>query len=248
MEHAPWSKNGHPVAAYWNMGCPNANAAFAELIRVSRRDMRARCVMQLASERARHVFLPFAGWLVAAKVDPDGARQIVDFVLPGDVFDPATASTAIAAVDVAAVDNVQLAMIPRNAWHGYLETHHAAWALSVRQTAAGYGRMAERMLRLGKSSAETRIAYAICELCLRADPFGLVADRAFHLPLTQQVLGEYVGLSSVHVNRTIRAMARAGVLDYHGQLEVIIHDLAALAAMAQIDPAELRAAIIPSPG
>ena len=43
-------------------------------------------------------------------------------------------------------------------------------------------------------------------------------------------------------------MARAGVLDYRGQLEVIIHDLAALAATAQIDPAELKAAIIPPPG
>ncbi len=248
MEHAPWAKKGHPVAAHWNMGCAHANAAFAGLIRLSLREMRARSLLQLAGDRAHHVFLPFAGWLVAAKVDPDGARQIVDFVLPGEVFDPATASTALAAADVAALGDVRLAVIPRDAWHRYLATHHAAWALFTRQGAAGYARMAERMLRLGKSSAQTRIAYAICELCLRADPFGLVADRAFHLPMTQQVLGEYVGLSSVHVNRTIRAMAQAGVLDYRGQLEVIIHDLAALAATAQIDPAELKAAIIPPPG
>ncbi|WP_439139634.1 Crp/Fnr family transcriptional regulator [Roseicyclus sp.] len=229
------------------MGCPNANAAFAGLIGHSIREMRARCVLQLAGDKARYVFLPFEGWLVVSKVDPDGARQIVDFVLPGDAFDPASARAAIAAADVAALDHVRLAVIPRDGWHRYLAAHHAAWALFSRQTAAGYSRMAERMLRLGKSSAETRIAYAMCELCLRVNPFGLVAGRAFRLPLTQQVLGEYVGLSSVHVNRTIRAMARAGVLDYRGQIEVMIHDLPALAAMAQIDPEELKIAIIPSP-
>lgn len=246
MEHAPLPRRGEPRASYWNIGCAAANTALAGLIRASLRDVRARAVVQLASDAAAHVFLPTQGWLVAAKLDPDGARQIVDFVLPGQAFDPASASAAIAATDVVALGHVRLATIPRDAWQRYLIAHPPASALFARQAAAGYARMAERMLRLGKSSAQTRLAHAICELCLRTDPFGLVPGRTFHLPVTQHVLGEFVGLSAVHVNRTIRAMTQAGVLDYHGQLEIVIHDMTALAAMAQIDIAEFKAAIIPA--
>lgn len=246
MEHAPWPRKGDPLGAYWNIGCPAANADLAALIRASLRDVRARGAVQLAGDAAAHIFLPTQGWLVAAKLDPDGARQIVDFVLPGQAFDPASASPAIAATDLTALGHVRLAMIPRAAWRRYLVAHPSAWALFARQTAASYARMAERMLRLGKSSAETRLAHAICELCLRTDPFGLVPGRAFHLPLTQPVLGEFVGLSAVHVNRTIRAMTRAGVLEYRGHIEIVIHDLSALAAMAKIDIDEFKAAIIPA--
>ncbi|MBF9046049.1 helix-turn-helix domain-containing protein [Rhodobacterales bacterium LSUCC0031] len=248
MEHAPWSQKGHPFAAYWNLGCAEANAAFAHLIKQLLRETRGRCVLQLAGDPSAYVFLPVEGWLMTAKVDPDGARQIVDFALPGDVLDPASASMAYAAADVVTLGRGRLAMIPREGWQRYLVAHPSAAGLFARQSAARYARMAERMLRLGKSSGETRIAYAICELFLRANPFGLVTHTPFHLPVTQQVLGEFVGLSSVHVNRTIRAMARAGVLTYRGQLDVVIHDLPTLAAMAQIDPTELQATIIPSPG
>lgn len=247
MEHMPWAIKGHPVCADWNMGSVDANAGLAILLRHGLRDVAARRVLQLASDAADHVFLPIEGWLAASRVDPDGARQIVDFVLPGVAFDPASAQATIAAVDVMSLGRAKVAMIPRAAWQRYLIDHPAAWDVFARQTAAGYARLAERMLRLGKSSAETRIAYAIWELCLRARPFGLTAGQTIGLPLTQQVLGEFVGLSSVHVNRTLRAMVGAGVLDYRGQIEIDIHDLSALAGMAQIEPCALHAAIIPMP-
>lgn len=246
MEHAPWFKTGHAVGVHWNMGAPDANAALLGLIKMSLRLTRARCVLQLANYRAGHVFLPLEGWLVVSKLDPEGARMIVDFVLPGHAFDPASASAAVAAADVAALDNGRVAAIPRAAWQRYLAAHPPARVLFSRQRAAGYARLAERMLRLGKSRAETKMAYAICELGLRANPLGLVAGQGFRLPLTQHALGEYLGLSSVHVNRTIRAMARAGLLAYRGQLEIVIHDLAGLAALAQVDLPELQAAIIPA--
>jgi CRP-like cAMP-binding protein len=101
------------------------------------------------------------------------------------------------------------------------------------------------MLRLGKGSAETRIAYAIIELCIRLGMIGKVPDCGFHIPLTQQQLGEFVGLSSVHVCRTMRRLTRLGVISMEGHMDITIHNMDALAEIAGVDPDALENEIIP---
>ena len=102
------------------------------------------------------------------------------------------------------------------------------------------------MLRLGKSCAETRIAYVLIELCLRlsacAQPAG---DCAFHVPLGQQQLGDFIGLSSVHVCRTLRRLSRQGIITTGDHMDIEIHDLTALTELAGVDLADLRTEIIP---
>lgn len=244
MEHAPGILRGQPAAAYWALGCPQAAEALAALIRVSLREVRAKAVLQIASDISHSVYFLVEGWLAVSKMTPEGGRQIVDFVLPGQVFDPGSASEGLACADVAALTDARLAAIPREEWVRYLSRHPEAQERVTRQAAAGYARMAERLLRLGTGSAETRISYALSELCLRSCPFGLVSGAVFHLPLTQQSLGDFVGLSSVHVSRTLRRLTEQGVLGYRAHMEVVIHDKAALAALAQIEPDDLRAEII----
>lgn len=113
-------------------------------------------------------------------------------------------------------------------------------------TGASHARIAERLLRVGKGHAEARIAYAICELCLRTTKTGLVEGNGFHLPLTQQVLGDFVGLSSVHVSRTLRRLRRQKVLETSDHLDIVIHNVDKLAEIAEIDLDDLRMEIIPS--
>ena len=106
-------------------------------------------------------------------------------------------------------------------------------------------RMSERMLRLGKGDAESIIAFALCELCLRSTGLSLREVEEFHIPMTQQQLGDLCGLSSVHICRTLRRMARNGILNVRNHMDVTIHDVDTLAEIAEIDPDELRKEIMP---
>jgi CRP-like cAMP-binding protein len=246
MEHAPRILRGQPAAAYWALCCPRASEALAALIKASLRDIRAKSMLQIASDTSRRVYFLLEGWLIISKMTPEGARQIVDFVLPGHVFDPASATEFLSSTDVGTLTDARIAVIPRDDWTRYLAQHQKAQDLVTRHAAASYARMAERLLRLGTGCAQTRIAYALSELCLRSSPFGLVSGAEFRLPMTQQVLGDFVGLSSVHVSRTMRGLMDQRVLSYRDHMDIVIHDSDRLAAIAQIAPDDLRAEIIPA--
>lgn len=244
MEHSPFFPKHRPAPAYWPLRCRKAADALSALVDASLRDIPSRTVLQLASDASRSVYFQLEGWLVISKMNMQGNRQIVDFLLPGDVFDPASASPILSSTDVGAQTDARVAVIPRDDWMRFLADHPEAQRLLSRRGAASFAGLAERLLRLGNGNAETRIAYAICELGLRANALGLTAGAGFHLPLTQQDLGDFVGLSSVHVSRTISRLVRQGVLSYGGHMDVVIEDMDALAEIAEIDPQDLRAEII----
>ena len=124
--------------------------------------------LQLSSDRTTAIYLVLAGWLVVSKSTEDGQRQIVDFVLPGEFYDPGSAKKRLSLADVTALTRAKVAIIPRSNWQELLQAHPDLQQNVDRLMAAGYARMSERLLRVGKAQAETRIAYAICELCLRS--------------------------------------------------------------------------------
>jgi hypothetical protein len=70
----------------------------------------------------------------------------------------------------------------------------------------------------------------------------------FHVPLGQQHLGDFTGLSSVHVCRTLRRLGRLGTLTTDDHMDIRIHDLPDLADRAGVNIATLRAEIIPGAG
>ncbi|MFP4327619.1 MAG: Crp/Fnr family transcriptional regulator [Paracoccaceae bacterium] len=202
--------------------------------------------LQIAGDASASILVVRQGWLMISKSTRDGQRQIVDFALPGDIVDPGSASAGVAATDVSSLTPVRLAILPHKDWRQLRQAHPELQQAHDRRLAACHARLAERMLRLGKGSAECRIAYAICELSLRSGEAPLGDGRAVNLPLTQQVLGDFVGLSSVHVSRTLRRMRQRRILGRGDRLELVIRDMAALARLAEIDPDALRREIVPT--
>ncbi|MCC5959437.1 MAG: winged helix-turn-helix domain-containing protein [Rhodobacteraceae bacterium] len=61
----------------------------------------------------------------------------------------------------------------------------------------------------------------------------------------QKQLGDFTGLSSVHVCLTLRRMNRLGLITTQDRMDITIHDVSALAEIAEVDLATLRKAIIP---
>ena len=68
------------------------------------------------------------------------------------------------------------------------------------------------MVNVGRRDAKTRVAHLLCEFATRLKVAGLGDGRSCHLPMTQEQLGDAVGLTPVHVNRTLKALVEEGVI------------------------------------
>jgi len=218
--------------------------ALGALLEAHRLDRARGAVMKLEGEETGSVYFVISGWLAVSKSLHEGQRQIVDIVLPGEFLDPGSANARTSAVEIESLSQVAVAVLAREDWARLLQGYPELRRRFDRDTAAAVSRMSERMLRLGKGATESRIAYALCELCLRVSELGLVRDSAFHIPMTQQQLGDLAGLSAVHVCRTLRRFSRHGVIKVADHMDIRILDLDALAEIAEIDPAALQNEII----
>jgi len=218
--------------------------SFGELTRAHRFGCSRGSVLKLEGDASCSVYFVISGWLARSKFTADGHRQIVDISLPGDLLNPGSANPGLSAVQVEALTYVKCARVPRQEWRRLLATHPEIGHAFDRKASATVSRMSERILRLGKGSAESRIAYALCELCLLSSPTGLVERSMFHIPMSQQQLGDYCGLSAVHVCRTLRRFRSSGIIDVRAHMDVVICDLDALAGIAEINPATLPKEII----
>jgi len=221
-----------------------ANTALCTLIARYSRDYRADNMPRLEGEEGRSVFLVLSGWLLLSKSLADGHRQIVDVILPGGLLEPASADLTTSAIDVEALTDCRLAAIPQQEWQRACDAHQEIVDLNHKVTAASFARLSERVLRLGKAPAESMIAYVLCELCLRSSAHGLTDGVEFHIPMTQQQLGDFCGLSAVHVCRTLRRLQRNGVLTVTDHMNILVHDKDAMAATADIDISALRNEIV----
>ncbi|TVS00968.1 MAG: Crp/Fnr family transcriptional regulator [Rhodobacteraceae bacterium] len=202
-------------------------------------------LLVMESEASPARYLVRSGWLAVAKSLPDGERQIVEFILPGESYDPTAADGQTSFVELEALCDSNVAVIDTTTWSRLMKDLPDLRRCESQLAKAAWARQAERMLRLGKSDAETRVAYALIELCMRMTAIGATEDGAFHVPLSQQQLGEFTGLSSVHVCRTLRRLNRQGLITTEDHMDINIHDLYALADLAEVDLTMLRRDIIP---
>lgn len=102
----------------------------------------------------------------------------------------------------------------------------------------------EWVLSLGRRTAQARIAHLFCELYVRLQIVGLNDGFTYRLGLTQVDLAECLGLTSIHVNRTLKALREIGLVEFRGAM-VTIHDWDGLVRMAEFDPDYLSVERLP---
>lgn len=231
--------------SFWTDAHRDAAGALRRVCDATAQDVARNRFLQLSSEPTQGVFFVLEGWLAIAKSTTFGQRQIVDFVLPGEVFDSGSGTRQRSSTDLIALTPSRVAIISQARWQGLLRDHWDLQEMLNRRMAASYSRIAGRLLRVGRGCADARLAYAICELCLRATDRGVVDGHAFHLPLTQEILGDFVGLSSVHVSRTLTRLRREKIVRTSKHMDFVIKNADRLAAVAEVDLDDLRTEIIP---
>ncbi|MFW5641550.1 MAG: Crp/Fnr family transcriptional regulator [Roseicyclus sp.] len=199
-----------------------------------RLDLRAGSVATLEGDASAAVYLSRSGWLAASKSTADGRRLILDVVLPGDMLDPAHTIGDVSQVEIEALSRAVVVRVPRAEWLRRLDERPALAAAVERARQAATARMARRMLQLGRGSAESRLAYTLFELWLRSRTGRARGGSAMHIPMTQQQLGDFCGLSSVHVCRTMGRLVSLGAIEASGKMSITVGDPEALAGIAEV--------------
>jgi CRP-like cAMP-binding protein len=165
-----------------------------------------------AGEESPKLYTLYAGWAFRFKTLPDGRRQILNFLLPGDLLGLQAAMFEAAQHGVEALTDVQLCVLPRrDVWALFGEMPGLAfdvtWLGSREESIVD-----ENLTSVGRRSAVERVAALIVSLYKRAQLLGLVIDDTFDFPLTQQHLADALGLSLVHTNKTLAKLRRMGMI------------------------------------
>lgn len=180
------------------------------------------------------VHLVVEGFACRYKLLKNGSRQIVAFLVPGDFCD--LQGFILRAMDhsIGTVCPAKVVDIPRGRILEMTARPALARALWW-ATLVDKAILREWLLNNGQREAEQRIAHLLCELHLRLMTVGLVDEGRFALPITQAEIGDALGLTSIHVNRTLQVLRSAGLISLKSR-ELLINDIDELRTFAGFNP------------
>ncbi|GEO99369.1 Crp/Fnr family transcriptional regulator [Methylobacterium haplocladii] len=181
------------------------------------------------------VHLILEGFACRYKILPDGQRQIMAFFVPGDFCDLNVFILDAMDHSIGTISACRVADIPRNAIDHITENHpritRAFWWCTLVDEAV----LREWLVNLGGRQADQRIAHLICELLTRLEAVGYASDNSFAFPFKQIDLADCMGLSDVHVNRTLRDLRKRGLIALKQRI-LTIHDSARLKEYCNFTP------------
>ncbi|AWN36349.1 Crp/Fnr family transcriptional regulator [Methylobacterium radiodurans] len=175
------------------------------------------------------------GWAYRYKQLEDGRRQIVAFFVPGDLCDLHVFVFREMDHAIAAITPVRLAVIPREHLLNLMDRHPRVTRALWWETLVNAAIQREWTFNLGRRTALERLAHLFCEVFLRLRAVGLTEGNTCPFPVTQVELADATGLTSVHVNRTLREMRASGLIVFKGR-QFTVPDFLALRKVALFNP------------
>ncbi|MGK6323485.1 Crp/Fnr family transcriptional regulator [Sphingomonas sp. DT-51] len=195
----------------------------------------ARTLVTRRGDRLRYSTLLLDGAMCRYMDARDGFRQLVALQVPGDFVDLHGYPLQRLDHDVGTLTEARVAIIPHAAIDSIVVEHPRLARLLWRSTLLDAALHREWIFRIGRLDAAGRIAHFLLELYHRLRATGRGAEGAFELALIQQDLGEACGLTSVHVNRTLRRLREDRLVEV-ARGTVTILDEAGLARVGEFDP------------
>jgi CRP-like cAMP-binding protein len=178
------------------------------------------------------------GLLCRYKDLSDGQRQITELHVTGDFADLHSFTLKRLDHNVMSLTRCRVALVPHDRLKAIIEAFPHLARLYWFSTNLDAAIHREWAVSLGRRSALSRMAHLFCELHLRLRLVGRAEVADYDLPLTQTDLAECLGLTPVHVNRTLKELRERGLVAFRGG-RVAIHDLPGLERVAEFDPAYL---------
>jgi CRP-like cAMP-binding protein len=184
------------------------------------------------------LFVVLDGIAIRYRILRDGRRQIINLALPGDVVGVLGTFFENTLYSTKALTDMTISTIPFPRLSSLFQTNPRLIAKMLCSLSCETAVHAEHIVDLGRRSALERIAHFFLELLYRLQAAGMAEESSYWIPLTQELIGDALGLSVPHVNRVLRRLREDNLVVIEDQ-RVIIKDLDALSELADFEPSYL---------
>lgn len=206
---------------------------------VSVRTYRANQPIVRDGERPRECCLIVEGFCIRSKTIASGQRQILSIHIPGEIPDLQSLHLHVMDHDLITLTECTLGFIGHGALRDITRRRPNIVEILWRDTLVDAAMFREWIVNVGQRPALNRLAHIIIELRERLRVIGRLEGKEFEMPLTQEQIGEAMGITAVHANRIIKQLREDNVADLcRGRVTVL--DEAKLQTLADFDDCYLH--------
>ncbi|GAB4183256.1 MAG: Crp/Fnr family transcriptional regulator [Wenzhouxiangellaceae bacterium] len=192
-------------------------------------------IIQHEDQPSKHFYTIRKGWAYSSRILADGDRQILDIFLPGHIMGLREIGFNKSTYRFVTLTQAEICPFPKARLTEIFNESPRLTDLFFLVIAREQSILAERIINLGRRSAAQKLAHFVIETKVR---LGNTIDE-FDLMLSQELLGDTLGLSSVHISRTFKFLRDRGLIERDGN-RVKIVDLEALMEFADFNPCYLE--------
>jgi CRP-like cAMP-binding protein len=196
----------------------------------------------IAGSHYESVYAVHDGWLFRYKILHNGSRQIVDFILPGQFFGLQACFFKRSLYSVATVTEASLSTVPLGVIDKVFEQNLELSKILFWSAVCESAILGEHLIDAGRRSAYERVTHLLLELFVRLTRVGKTEGMTFYMPLTQELIGDALGLTTVHVNRTLRSLRADKLIEIDGKSMTIL-DFEALSLLSDFENSYLGEAV-----
>ncbi|MEE7459821.1 cyclic nucleotide-binding protein [Methylorubrum populi] len=190
-------------------------------------------------DRPENVHLVMEGWAYRYKVLPNGKRQIMAFLVPGDFCDLHVAILGEMDHNIGTAWGCKVVDIPRKVIDELGQNHPRITRAMWWSTLTDEGTLREWLVNMGQRQADRQMAHLFCELLVRLQTVGCADEDSFEFPLSQTDLADTLGITSVHVSRVLQELRAQGLVIWQDK-RLRILDVPKLKAFSSFEPRYLH--------
>lgn len=186
--------------------------AFVKSFKIGELTVAPGATVLVEGAHSAHLYTVLSGWGFRHKLLDDGRRQILNYVMPGDLTGLQGSVSGEMQHSVEALTTMMLCVFERDRISTLISNHPSLAYDMIWIAAREECILDEHLLSIGQRSATERAAYLLVFLYRRATAVGLLTRTRRTLPITQHLVADTLGLSLVHTNKTLRKIAKRGLV------------------------------------
>ncbi|EIJ43071.1 cAMP-binding protein [Beggiatoa alba B18LD] len=204
---------------------PESQQAVVQQYRAGQTTIPAKQYLYREGELHGNIYTVFSGWIMLYKTLSNGGRQILRYVLPGDFIGFQADLQFPMNHSAQTLTDCTLCVFPRPNFLQMLQTNpelglQIAW-ITARDMTLGQ----EYLVNIGRKNAKERLAFLFLELYQRLRLRNPKITDSIPFPMTQEDIADTLGLTLVHVNRTLRSLREEGLVNLsHHTLTILDYD------------------------
>ena len=164
------------------------------------------------------------GFCMRSKTIADGKRQILSIHIPGEIPDLMSLFLHVMDHDLATLTPCTLGFIRHETLQKLHRLRPNVAEIFWRDTLIDAAMFREWIVNVGQRPAPARLAHVMTELRERLKVIGGATGASFEMPLTQEQIGEALGITAVHVNRVIKQLREDGIVELHRGRATVLNE------------------------